>query len=406
MSKSWPMVPLGEVLTERKETPDSSDIVAGKIKIISKIGFNDGLIQLRSDGETKTGMILIRPGDLVLSGINAAKGAIAIYGEENTAPIAATIHYGSYIPNKDKVDIRYLWWLLRSNTFRELLQEYVPGGIKTELKAKRLLPIPVPLPPLPEQRRIVARIEQLAAKIEEARLLRQHVIEEGSILRRRALAALLQRVPSERKPLSELLSEPMLNGLSLPALKIGTGITFAKVGAVNTGVFNPLEIKQADVGLPEDSPYWLRKGDILVSRGNAVELVGRAAVYEGNPPNCAMPDLLIRIRVQRDKIDPHFLSEFFHSAEAREYIESQISGTSSTMPKISQPKLGAMPVPVPPLTVQRKIVGYLDGLQAKVETMKRLQAEAAAELDALLPSILDKAFKGELKIPLSCRDCV
>jgi type I restriction enzyme S subunit len=164
----------------------------------------------------------------------------------------------------------------------------------------------------------------------------------------------------------------------------------------STGEFNSLEIKQADVGLPDDSPYWLRKGDILVSRGNTIDLVGRAAVFEGNPSKCAMPDLLIRIRVQHDRIDPHFLSAFFHSEEAREYIESQVSGTSSTMPKISQPKLGAMPVPVPPLTVQQQIVGYLDGLQTKVETMKRLQLKTAAELDALLPSILDKAFNGDL----------
>lgn len=182
MSKAWPKISLGDVLTERREVPDPGALATSAVRIVSKIGFNDGRIQLRADGETKTGMILIRPGDLVLSGINAAKGAIAIYGEENTEPIAATIHYGSYIPNKDRVDIRYLWWLLRSNTFRELLQEYVPGGIKTELKAKRLLPIPVPLPPLPEQRRIVARIEQLAAKIEEARRLRQQAAEQADAL--------------------------------------------------------------------------------------------------------------------------------------------------------------------------------------------------------------------------------
>lgn len=45
---------------------------------------------------------------------------------------------------------------------------------------------------------------------------------------------------------------------------------------------------------------------------------------------------------------------------------------------------------------QRRIVAYLDDLQAKVDSMKRLQAETAAELDAMLPSVLDKAFKGDL----------
>jgi type I restriction enzyme S subunit len=55
-----------------------------------------------------------------------------------------------------------------------------------------------------------------------------------------------------------------------------------------------------------------------------------------------------------------------------------------------------VPVPVPPLPEQRRVVAYLDGLQAKVDALKRLQAETAAELDALLPSILDRAFRGDL----------
>jgi type I restriction enzyme S subunit len=53
-------------------------------------------------------------------------------------------------------------------------------------------------------------------------------------------------------------------------------------------------------------------------------------------------------------------------------------------------------VPVPPLSEQRRIVAYLDDLQAKVDSLKALQAQTAAELDALLPSVLDRAFKGEL----------
>jgi type I restriction enzyme S subunit len=187
MKPHWPTVPLGEVLQERQETPSADALASGKIRIVSKIGFNDGTIQLRSDGKTKTGMILIRPGDLVVSGINAGKGAIAIYGEENGEPVAATIHYGAYIPNKDRVNVRFLWWLLRSGTFRELLLQYVPGGIKTELKAtcpeqsgfaptsesggaavvsqKKINPMEIPLPPLPKQRRLVGYLDGLAGQV-------------------------------------------------------------------------------------------------------------------------------------------------------------------------------------------------------------------------------------------------
>ena len=133
---SWQWTPLGEVLTERKESPPPTELASGAIRIIAKIGFNDGQIQIRPGTMTRTGMILVGPGDLVVSGINAAKGAIAIYGEENRDPVAATIHYGSYIPNRNRADVRFLWWLLRSQIFREILDANLPGGIKTELKAK------------------------------------------------------------------------------------------------------------------------------------------------------------------------------------------------------------------------------------------------------------------------------
>ncbi len=393
---SWKKFPLGKLLIERKEKPSDETLATGATRVISKISFNDGLIQLRQDSKTKTGMILIRPGDLVVSGINAAKGAIAVYDEKESKPIAATIHYGAYIPDRKQVDVRYLWWLLRSNTFRDLLNQYVPGGIKTELKAKRLLPIPVPIPPLHEQKRVVARIESFTTKVDKANNIRGHVFKEIKALRRHAIDMVLSRASSARKSLEQLLAEPLINGISIPASKLGTGIVFAKVGIVNTGVFNPKEIKHADIDLRLDSPFWLRQDDILISRGNAPELVGRAAVYEGQPRDCAFPDLLIRARVKKSEVDPRFLAMFFHSSEARAYIESQISGTSSTMPKISQPKLMAMPIPIISIVEQRKIVAWLEKLKSKIDELVRWKEQYSVEFDALLPSILDKAFKGEL----------
>ncbi len=70
--------------------------------------------------------------------------------------------------------------------------------------------------------------------------------------------------------------------------------------------------------------------------------------------------------------------------------------TQTTIPHLTGVKLKAYHVFVPPLPEQRQIVSKLDALQAEVDALKRLQAEATAELAALLPAILDKAFKGEL----------
>jgi type I restriction enzyme S subunit len=72
------------------------------------------------------------------------------------------------------------------------------------------------------------------------------------------------------------------------------------------------------------------------------------------------------------------------------------STTGSAQPTIPLRAIRELPIPVPPLAEQRQIVAELDALQAEVDALKRLQAETAAELDALLPAILDRAFKGEL----------
>ena len=397
MTNDWPLIRLGEVLTERSETPSPASIMTGEVNIVSKIGFNQGRIELRNATGTKTGMILIRPGDLVVSGINAVKGAIAIYSEAAHKPIAATIHYGAYIPNKERVDIQFLWWFLRSAIFKDIVQHHIPGGIKTELKAKRLLAIPVPLPPLSEQRRILRRIDMLAGYVMAVKKLRQEATIQSNILQSRAFDGILTKGNYPYQPLKDILAEPLANGLSIPASGIGEeGIVFAKVGIVNSGKMNVKETKRVNIQLPENSNFWMKHGDIFISRGNSLELVGRAAVYEGKPEMCAFPDLLIRIRVEKKKIDPRYLVFYFQSADARKYIESEASGTSPSMKKISQPKLEKMLIPIPSLEEQHSLVAYLDGLQAQVSALRAAQTATQKELDALMPSILDRAFKGDL----------
>ena len=72
------------------------------------------------------------------------------------------------------------------------------------------------------------------------------------------------------------------------------------------------------------------------------------------------------------------------------------TGLADAQVNISQAILRSTPVAYPPLTEQRRIITELDALQAEVDALKRHQADTAAELDALLPALLDRAFRGEL----------
>jgi type I restriction enzyme S subunit len=396
MKYCWPLIPLNEILTERRELPSSEDIESGRIRIVGKIGFDSGRIQLRSDGFTKTGMILVRPGDLLVSGINAAKGAIAIYDESAHEPIAATIHYGAYIPKRDRVSIQFLWRMLRSQFFQDLLLEFVPGGIKTELKAKRFLPVPVPLPPLSEQRRIVARIDELAAKINEARTLRQQAEEETEGLVSSRIFTIFKSAASKGWMVRRL-GDYVINdcyGTSEKTNNDNTGVPILRMGNIQKGRLDLGDLKYLHLTERDRAKFLLHQGDILVNRTNSAELVGKCAVFD-REGEFSFASYIIRLRLDLEQAEPRLVAAFINSPTGRDYMLSekrQMTGQAN----VNATKLKALPVALPPLDEQRRIVAELDALQTEADMLKLLQAETAVELDALLPSILDRAFKGEI----------
>jgi len=158
----WRQISIGQFLKERQGRYSPNDRKLAGLKRINKIDFS-GEIHL-SDKGSKTDMILVEPGDLIISGINVAKGAIAVYQGEK--PITATIHYSSYIFDEEEIDIEYFKRFVKSQTFIRALE--VRGGIKTEIKPKHFLPIEINLPDIEEQRRIVSffrRIEDLEKQV-------------------------------------------------------------------------------------------------------------------------------------------------------------------------------------------------------------------------------------------------
>lgn len=387
MGTTWPQVKLGEAIIERTDIPAYYDIASGKIPIIAKIGFGDGEIQLRNGSDTKTGMILIRPGDLVVSGINASKGAISI--NKYAYDIAATIHYGSYFVKPEKADINFLWWLLRSNTFRNILFQHLPGGIKTELKAKRLLEIPIPLPPLAEQRRIVARIDELAAKIEEAKGLRKQAAVEAEavfIANRAAImtgisrggtkpfdqAAVLERGKFSYRP----RNDPRFFGGKHPWIQIGEIESSGKYIKTWNETLN-------DEGLAISRKF--PRGTLLISIAATIGAVG---ILEFD---CCVPDSIVAV-TPLEGAESEFI--YHYLGYLRTHLEKV--APQSAQKNINLQILSSLPFPTCLLAEQRRIVAYLDDLQAKIDTLKKLQVETQKELDALLPSVLDRAFKGEL----------
>lgn len=380
-AKKWPLVQLGEVLKVRREVPDHNDLIFGKMKIVSKISFESGVIELRQDGNTKTSMIQIMPGDLVLSGINAAKGAIAIYDCNNKDPIAATIHYSSYSVKANKVDTKFLWWYFRSNTFREILEIELPNGIKTELKASRLLALSIPLPPLAEQQRIVARIEALSSQIARAKQLQQEIATEAEGL---CLSLISKDREATQVPMSELLE------LKRPDVEVRPDeiYQFAGVYSFGRGVFKG--VKRLGMEFSYTHLSTLKTNDFVYPKLMAWE--GAMAIvppeYDGYVVSTEFPVF----RVKENRVLPETLATYFKNPAIWPKISGVSTGTNVRRRRLNPKEFLRYNFTLPSMQTQVQ----LREIRVKVACIINDQLGLVRNLESLMPSILAKAFKGEL----------
>lgn len=182
---SWQSTKLSEFLSERDGRIKYETANQLGLQRIKKIDFS-GNIHLSQETDSKTDMIRVKSGDLVISGINAAKGAIAVHAEEDD--VLATIHYSAYEFNSDKISVNFLKWFFKSPEFTDLLREQIPGGIKTELKPKHILPLEIKLPKLSEQISIAERLNGFYLKHLEL----EHEIDHQQSLLTKLKKAILQ----------------------------------------------------------------------------------------------------------------------------------------------------------------------------------------------------------------------
>jgi type I restriction enzyme, S subunit len=151
------------------------------------------------------------------------------------------------------------------------------------------------------------------------------------------------------------------------------------------------EVSDAELEL-----WRLLPGDVLVIEGNgSADQIGRAALFSGQIEDCVHQNHVIRVRPNSRLILPEYLNTYFNSPVGRDQMLER-SRTTSGLFNLSVGRIKNIELPLPPLPEQRRIVAYLDDLQAKVDTVKGLQDESEAQLNALMPSILSRAFAGEL----------
>jgi type I restriction enzyme M protein len=437
-----PRVPLSAAIRHRKEFVEIDDVLAYKrcrVQLHAKgIVLRDEV--LGREIKTKRQQVC-RPGELLVAEIDAKHGGYGIVPDELAGAIVSS-HYFLFDIDEERLDRQYLGYYIRTPAFRN--QVAAQGSTNyAAIRPQYVLDYLIPLPPLPEQRRIVARVEALAAKVEEARGLRQQTAQEGASLWRSVLNASFQPTHclalSGEQTGSVILNtqatryaQPMSNRYNnahpwTPCFsphgphEIPQNWTWTNLGSVLTHIVDCVNDTPDFVDAPtgfigvkssnvrpysfdstilwhvteEDYQQWNRREtpkaeDILLTREAPM---GYACLVPSGI-NIALTQRLVLLRSDPQFVDPKYVLHFLNS----EIFLDQVVAASRGL-TVAHIRVGDIPkflFPLPPREEQARIVAFLDHVQSKTKALAQLSSEAELELDALLPAILDQAFQGEL----------
>lgn len=397
MTKPWPMVPLGEVLKKSEEWMDLKPEETYREVTVRLWGKGVVLRREVTGAEIAASRrLVVRRRQFILSRIDARNGAFGLIPDSLDKAIVSN-DFPVFNLHTQRIEPTFLEWMSRANNFVALCKAASEGTTnRVRLKAERFLASQIPLPPLPEQKRIVVRIEELASKIEEARGLRQKAVEEAAALADAALShVFIDKKHShwEYGPISQFADiNPSRRGLNLAPADL---VSFVPMKAVHekTGTITQAEVRPY---VEVSKGYtWFADGDVVFARITPCMQNGKAALARNLMNKTGFGSTEFHVMRPFPDVLGEWLLVIVRSKAFRDDAATHFTGTAGQQ-RVPQSFLQQKTIPVPPLSEQRSIVAYLDDLHAKVDALKRLQAETAVEINAMLPSVLDKAFKGEM----------
>lgn len=346
-----------------------------------------------------------------------------------------------------KLDTRFLYYQLQPWVLK--LRAASAGSAQGVIAKKQLAELPVDVPPLDEQRRIVAELEKQFSRLDEAvanlkrvkanlKRYKAAVLKaavEGRLVPTEAELArregrgyesgheLLRRVLEIRrshwKGKARHEDPPQPDSAELPDLPEGWawarlealasikgGITvdkkrkdptsrsvpYLRVANVQRGHLDLAEIKMIDAPQADIEELCLRHGDILFNEGGDRDKLGRGWIWEGQLPECIHQNHVFRARLFSDDVSPKLVS-WWGNTFGRDYFLREGKQTTN-LASINMTKLSALPVPIPPLAEQRRLVAEVE---RQLSMLDELSAEAETNLKratSLSSAVLARAFAG------------
>ena len=435
---NWQKVKIGDFLFERKGRYKPNDEQIVNLPRIEKIDFGGNFHIGNKD--SKTDMILIKDGDLVISGINVAKGAIGIYSGED---VTATIHYSSYTFDSNKINVEYFKRFLKSSEFIELLNEQVKGGIKTEIKPKHILPLEIQLPDINTQAQIVQHFENVEDDIAD---VTKEVLKQESLLKKLKQTILQEAIEGKltakyraknpdigtaKKLLEQIKTEkeklikekkirpskplPPINEDEIPfdipqnwewcrlgdISFVGTGATpltsepkyyngdinWITSSATGADFVTEAETKITELALKETNCQIYPIGTLVIAmygqgktRGQITELMIDSATNQA----CAAISIYLK-----DKALNQFIKKYFQKI----YLEIRELASGGAQPNLNMQKVKDTMIALPPLEEQKEIVATIEKLFTLCNELESEINQNKTTVDNLMVTVLKESFE-------------
>lgn len=383
-TNGWPLVPLGELLTKNETTLILEP--AEKYREVTIRLWGKGVVERR----VVTGAEMaaerrfrVSADQFIVSRIDARNGAMGIVPPQLDGAVV-TNDFPSFEVNQGRLLPAFLGWHSKTQQFVDKCRNASEGTTnRVRLKEQRFLRIPIPLPPLDEQRRIVAKIDRLAGMIEEMQRLRKGVVDECDQLCR---AILLDNRNGERAPtpMHELVT------WRKPDVQVEATETyhFAGVYCFGRGVFRGERKTGMDFAYKQLTQ--IHAGEFVYPKLMAWE--GALAVV---PEECeglyVSPEYPVFL-INKERVLPELLDIYFRSPSVWPLLSGVSTGTNVRRKRLNPHDFLKYRFPLPSQRVQLA----LRTAHQRVNALRSLQEEQKRQIEAVIPSILDRAFQGAL----------
>lgn len=179
------------------------------------------------------------------------------------------------------------------------------------------------------------------------------------------------------------------NGLSPKPVENETDVKSLTLTATTSGHFKPQHFKYVSDSINIPPTCWLEKDDLLIQRGNSIEYVGIAAIYDGPSHEFIHPDLMMKIRVS-NVVNVKYIHLCLIAGNSRQYFMSKASGTSGSMPKVNQSIVRAVPIPLAPFSTQRRIVAKVERLMGFCDDLEKKLRDGERKRDTLFNAVVNQ----------------